>query len=288
MKRRTFLAMALPVSAYLAGCGTKPFYFIQMADTQLGMINGGEDGNGFSEETVIIEQVFSRINAMKPRPAFVTVCGDLTNTPGHDKQVAEYKRLVGLLDKKITVYNVSGNHDIIGTPGPSHEGLAGYRETFGPDWYTFNRGGWKFLVLNSTLMKTPESCKEEEYAQMEWMKKELDPYADSTVTGTIVFMHHPFFDNDIDEEDGYHSITKARRSFYLDIFAKGGVKAVFSGHRHTTIPERSYGDIRLINTNAICNSFDDTPGLRIVKLAGGVIEEEFVGRESIPESVDVG
>ena len=144
------------------------------------------------------------------------------------------------------------------------------------------------MVMNSTLIKTPESCQEDEYAQLEWMKKELDPYADATVAGTIVFMHHPFFDNDIDEEDGYHSITKARRSFYLDMFAEGGVKAVFSGHRHTTIPERSYGDIRLINTNAICKSFDNSPGLRIVKLSGGVIEQEFFQRDSIPDRVEVG
>ena len=91
--------MALPVSAYLAGCGTKPFYFIQMADTQLGMISGGEDGNDFTEETDILDKVFSHINTMKPRPAFVAICGDLTNTPGHDKQIAEYKRLTGILKK---------------------------------------------------------------------------------------------------------------------------------------------------------------------------------------------
>ncbi|GAI34440.1 unnamed protein product, partial [marine sediment metagenome] len=41
MKRRAFLSMTLPAAAFLSGCGFKPFYFIQMADTQLGMIAGG-------------------------------------------------------------------------------------------------------------------------------------------------------------------------------------------------------------------------------------------------------
>ena len=42
------------------------------------------------------------------------------------------------------------------------------------------------------------------------------------------------------------------------------------------------------NTNAICKSFDDSPGLRIVKLSGGAVEDEFVGRDGIPDGVDVG
>ena len=143
------------------------------------------------------------------------------------------------------------------------------------------------MVLNSTLMKTPESCKEDEWDLVMWIESELEPEADAYKKRTIVFMHHPFFDNDIDEEDGYHSITRARRRTYLDLFAVGGVRAVFSGHRHTTIPERAYGEVRLINTNAICNSFDDSPGLRIVKLSEGVVEEEFFGRDGIPDKVDL-
>jgi hypothetical protein len=98
-------------------------------------------------------------------------------------------------------------------------------------------------------------------------------------------MHHPFFDTSIDEEDGYHAINKVNREPYLEIFVKGNVRAVFSGHLHTTIPERSYGSIRLINTDAICNAFDNNPGLRVVKLYEGALEHEFYNRDSIPERV---
>ena len=287
MKRRTFLSMMLPAAAFITGCGYKPFYFIQMADTQLGMIAGGEDGNEFSAETEILETVIARINSMQPRPAFVVVCGDLTNLPGHEKQIAEYKRLTGLLHRSIPCYNVSGNHDFVGEPPPSHEGLARYRETYGPDWYTFSMNGWRFMVLNSTLMKTPESVKEDEYAQIEWMESELAKKSGRNRYGTIIFMHHPFFDNHIDEDDGYHSITKARRRGYLDEFVKGDVKAVFSGHRHTTIPERSYETIRLINTNAICKSFDNNPGLRVEKLYEGTINDEFFRFDELPETIEV-
>ena len=285
MKRRAFISLVLPAAAALSGCGYRPFYFIQMADTQLGMMGGGKDGNDFSQETAILESVISRINSMKPRPSFIVVCGDMTNIPAHEKQVAEYKRLMGLLHRSTRYYNVPGNHDLLGDPPPSHEGIAVYRKLYGPDWYSFTKGGWRFMVMNSTLMKSPESCLEEEAAQTEWMDTEFAGESKAYRYGTIVFMHHPFFDNNIDEEDGYHAMTPARRAPYLDTFVKGNVKAVFSGHRHTTIPEHIYSTIKLINTNAICNSFDNKPGFRLVRMYENHFEEEFIHRDDIPGQI---
>ena len=286
MKRRSFLSMIIPAAAVISGCGNKPFYFVQIADTQIGMIAGGKDGNEFSQETGMIETVVKQINRMNPKPAFVVVCGDMTNLPAHESQIAEYKRLMGQLHSSIPYYNVSGNHDFLGDPPPSHEGIARYRDIYGPDWYTFYKGGWKFMVLNSTLMKTPESVREEENKQIEWMENEFTEISGKNRFGTVVFMHHPFFDNHIDEEDGYHAIPQTHRKGYLDEFVKGNVKAVFSGHRHTTIPERAYENIRLINTNAVCNSFDNKPGLRIVKLYEGSLEHEFYAYDELPEKVE--
>ena len=151
----------------------------------------------------------------------------------------------------------------------------------------FSQSGWKFMVLNSTLMKTPESVKEDENKQIEWMETEFAQRNSKNRYGTIVFMHHPFFDNHIEEDDGYHSITKARREGYLKEFVKGDVKAVFSGHRHTTIPERAFQNIRLINTNAICNSFDNNPGLRVVKLYEGTVSDEFYRIDELPDKVEL-
>jgi len=104
--------------------------------------------------------------------------------------------------------------------------------------------------------------------------------------GTIVFMHHPFFDNDVDEDDGYHSITKADRREWLDLFAAANVKAVFSGHRHTTIPEHDWKGIALVNTNAVCNSFDNSPGLRVVQVSREGIAQRFFGIDALPQHID--
>lgn len=282
MKRRSFLAL-LPSLYFVGGCGYKPFYFVQMADTQLGFLKGDAPEDGSFPETPILESVVDTINRMTPRPAFVMICGDMTNLPEDDRQVAEYRRLTGRLDPSIALRCVSGNHDFAGNPAPDN--IAKYREVYGPDRYMFDRDGWRFVALNSTLMKFPDGAKQEADSQLSWTKETLT--AAKNMRGAVVFMHHPFFDNDIDEDDGYHSITKADRRMWLDIFADNNVKAVFSGHRHTTIPVNTYRDMRLVNTNAICNSFDNSPGLRTVRLIEDIVDDRFWKRDELPGKLEL-
>lgn len=286
MKRRHFLSLTVPAIVLAGACGQKPFSFVQMADTQLGMIDAGNDGNNLDPEIHILEDVVSRINAMTPRPAFVTVCGDMTNLPGHKQQIAMYKKLMGKLDPSIALYNVSGNHDFSGSP--SAENIAFYRDTYGPDWYSFSHGTARFIVLNSTLMKFPDTAQNAANEQHAWLETELADAQRSATGGTVVFMHHPFFDNSIDEEEGYHNIPIPSRREYLELFDSTGVDAVFSGHRHTTIPERGYKNVRLINTNAICNSFDNKPALRVVTMGEHGLSETNHLRDSIPEHITYG
>ena len=175
MHRRTFLSL-FPLA--FAGCGYKPFYFIQMADTQLGMIAGGSDGMSFGAETSIVERVTDAIAAMTPRPSFVVVCGDLTNIPAHAAQIAEYKRLMGRLPDSIPYHNVSGNHDFAGNPSP--ESLAFYRGIYGPDQYSFDHGGWHFSVLDSTLMKFPDGASSDAAAPVGAKRRKPTPHPRQT------------------------------------------------------------------------------------------------------------
>ncbi len=273
----------ISVPLLLEACSGGPFYFIQMADTQIGMIEGGKNGNNFRAESRILEKVYEDINAMTPKPAFMVVCGDLTNLPGHALQIQEYRRLADMLDPEIRLCNVPGNHDFKGSC--DHANLSFYRQTYGPDRYSFDHGGWHFVALNSHLIKFSEKCPEEAVSQLDWCREDLMNAAKEK--GTIVFMHHPFFDNDIAEEDGYHNIPADQRHKWLDLFAANNVKAVFSGHRHTTIPEHEYRGVALVNTNAICNSFDKKPGLRIVGLLKDGVRQSFIPRDTIPVDVSM-
>lgn len=282
MKRRAFLSLIIPAAVF-GGCALRPFYFILMADTQLGFIDGGKDGNTFTVETEMLEKVMSEINRMEPAPAFVTVCGDMTNSAGHKGQIAEYKRLIGLFHPAIACYQVSGNHDFKGKPTRENREL--YTKTYGPDRYWFERNGVRFIVLNSTIIHEAKDCPEEAEAQWVWLKDVLAADRGAGKKGKVVFMHHPFFERAIDEEDGYYAIPGESRRKYLDLFAEYGVYAVFSGHRHSTIPENSYRGIRLINTNAVCKSFDDNPGLRVVRVLPDGLHHEFYPYDRLPEKV---
>ena len=282
MKRRTFLSLIIP-AAVLGGCAYRPFHFILMADTQLGNINGGKDGNSFVRETEMLEKVMDEINRMEPAPAFVTVCGDMTQIPFHEKQIAEFKRLTGLLHPSIACYPVSGNHDFAGKP--TRENRERYFKIYGPDRYFFDRNGIRFIVLNSTLMLMAEQCPEEAEAQWNWLKKTLEAANGHSSMGIVVFMHHPFTDKESDEKNAAPAGAQGSGSKYLDLFADNGVTAVFSGHLHRTIPERTYRGIRLINSDAVCKSNDGNPGLRVVRVLRDGLHAEYYPYDRLPEKV---
>jgi 3',5'-cyclic AMP phosphodiesterase CpdA len=272
MKRRAFLAVAFSAAA-AAGCGFRPFggfhsfTFIQIADPQFGFSEGGDQ---FAAETKLLETVVAGINRMRPAPAFAVVCGDLTHIPGHAAQIAEYKRLIGMIDHDIPVRNIPGNHDF--HADLTAESIEAYRKTFGPDRYAFEVGGWRFIALNSTLLQLPDNQPRELDAQSTWLRKTLDETSRSRARGIVVFMHHPFSESDIAGGTDHRSIGRT----YLDMFAEHRVAAVFSGHTHRTVPEKLYKGVRLINTNGICRSFDNNPGLRIVTVFSDRIEHAFV------------
>lgn len=66
-----------------------PFYFIQAADPQLGLMKawseGDCDGGGdeWVEEVELTKQAVEAVNQLRPRPRFMILCGDLVHAmPG--------------------------------------------------------------------------------------------------------------------------------------------------------------------------------------------------------------
>ena len=63
----------------------RPFYFVQAADTQLGLIEVFGDGDvgkkypdvGWEREMELCNQTVDILNQLDPPPAFFIVCGDL-------------------------------------------------------------------------------------------------------------------------------------------------------------------------------------------------------------------
>jgi len=255
------------------------FFFLQMADTQFGFFSNNQE---FTRETENFERAIAEANRL--RPAFVVVCGDLVNKPGDDEQVREYKRIASRLDSSIPLYNVPGNHDVGNVPTP--ETLAEYKSDFGDDHYTFDHGGLHAIVVNSSLMKNPDSAREEADAHERWLQAELDRPDVLKNKLIVVFMHHSLFLQEPLERDDYFNFSEDRRRHYLDLFKASGVRYVFAGHYHRNALGQA-GDLEMVTTGPVGRPLGNDPsGFRIVVLEGNSLRHAYHDLDSIPKIVE--
>ena len=228
-----------------------PFVVMVLADPQFGM---WEEDAGFARESASFEAAIAAANRL--RPAFVVVCGDLINRPGDENQRRELLRIAGKLDPAIPIHWVAGNHDVTNEPGP--DDLAWYRKSFGPDRYSFRHGGCTFLILNTTIIKSPEKVSEEEADQRTWLREELERAREEGSVQIVLFQHHPWFLTDPAEEDQYFNIPQERRTVYLDLLEEYGVSAVFAGHYHRNSFGRA-GALQMVTSGPVGKPLGDDP-----------------------------
>lgn len=263
------------LSACSPRLGPDSFFFVQMADTQFGFFNDNRD---FKKETVNFEKAVAAANRLKPQ--FVVVCGDLVNTPGDMGQIAEYKRIAARLDPAIRLYNVAGNHDVENFPTP--ESLTAYRKNFGSDYYTFAAGSILGIVLNSSLMRDPDSARMEAIEQDRWLQGELAKARRSKDKIIMVFQHHSLFLNNPDEKDEYFNFPEARRKKYLALFKEHDVRFVFAGHYHRNAGGHD-GELEMITTGPVGRPLGlDPSGFRIITVDQGIVKHKYYGLDNIP------
>ncbi len=248
-----------------------PAFFIQMADTQLGMSSSplwlalfGATWNDdkFAVDAALFETAMAHANELAP--SFVVICGDLVNRSGHAGQIAEFRRIAEQLDQSIPLYLVAGNHDVRNKP--TEASLSAYRGTFGSDWYSFRNGSVYGIVLNSQLIDAPGHVPLEAEKQLAWLRDELALAKAAKAKHLLVFQHHPFFLIDASEDDQYFNIAVDTRAIYLEMFKQAGVEAVFSGHYHRNAYGRD-GSMEMITTGPVGKPLGPDPsGFRIVKV----------------------
>ncbi len=283
-KSRLLVPLMLAALLFLgAGCASSPlksswdgpFCFAVLADPQFGMT--AEDKN-FEKETELFQRAVDMVNRLKP--AFVVICGDLVNKPGDEAQANELQRIAGSLDPSIQLHWVSGNHDVMNVPTP--ESLAWYRSRFGKDWYTFLHGGCRFFILNSTIIHRPDNVADEMARQRNWLEAELRRSRDDPAITTIVFLHHPLFLTDPEEDDQYFNIPGERRRHYLKLLEENGVSAVFAGHYH----RNSYGtcgSMEMVTSGPVGKPLGDDPsGFTVVTVHEDHIEHTYRALEAAP------
>jgi len=248
------------------------FCFVQAADTQLGFMSdptwGAEgDGESWKEEIELAERLVRCCNALRPRPRFVAVCGDLVhalpegvlgdspavrryaNTSRYSRQNADFKRVMAGLEMPLVC--VCGNHDVGDRPTPGS--LAAYRELYGPDWRAFWCGGMRSLVLNAQLLSDPSGAPDEAQAQEEWLAAELEAVERDQPKHVVVFQHIPWFLREEQEpREGYFNLPQEARVKWLPRMERARVKTIFCGHYHRNLCSRTRsGALEMVVTSAI-------------------------------------
>ena len=277
--RLLFLVASLLLPARVLAAAA-PFYFIQLSDPQLGMFTNNRD---FAQDAANFEFAVTAVNRL--RPAFVVVTGDLVHKPGDAAQIAEYRRIVAQIDRSIPVYNIAGNHDVENAPTP--ESLAAYKRDFGPDRYTFRHQGLVGIVLNSSLIHTPEKAPEELAAQERWLRTELGKAKAEGARHIVVFQHHPWFIKSANEADQYFNIPVARRAAYMAMFREFGVRYLFCGHYHRNA-EAKDGEIENVTSGPVGKPLGGAKsGIRVAIVRDDRIEHRYFELGDLPVAVEV-
>jgi len=250
------------------------FFFIQMADTQLAF-------GDYQENVRKYEAAIAHANRLKPD--FVVICGDLISDPFKEAECEEFQRITRLLDSRIPLYLVSGNHDVGNEPTP--ESLAWYRNHFGADWYSFEHKGCLGIVLDSSIIKSPDSAPGEFDKQWAWLVAELDRARRSGLRHIFVFQHHPWFLTAFDETDQYFNLSAADRARFFDLFEKYDVRAVFAGHYHRN-SHGTHSGIEMVTTSAVGRQLGaDQSGFRVVQVFRDRIEHHYYDLQSVPTKI---
>lgn len=280
--RRCIVAVALLLGSLIARSAaqqTAPFFFVQLSDPQFGMFTA--DG-AFDQETANFTFAVANINRL--RPAFVVITGDLVNKPGDAAQIAEYRRVRALVDPAIPVYDMPGNHDVENAPTPAS--LASFERALGPDRYTFQWRDFTGIVLDSSLIHTPDRAPEAAAAQEAWLRRALTEARAGNARHLVVFQHHPWFLKSADEPDQYFNIPLVRRTPLLALFREARVSMLVSGHLHENAVA-SFDGMPAVTTAPVGMPLNGArSGMRIFVVRDSGISHKFFEFGAIPAAVD--
>ncbi len=239
----TLLAIALPV-------GAEDFWFAAVADTHIRDEASAE----------IVRDAIDMINA-DGRIEFSLWLGDITDRSTEPEFIVS-RQTLERCDRPW--YPVRGNHDV-------KDGL--YEKYFGELNYSFEHGGWKFLMLDSNGPK--ETLIDE--ARMQWLREQIA--ATDPGTPMVLCCHHPLILGGIVPLVGAPEI--------LALFERHSLKAVLVGHLHTNQEHTVDGVLHTVN--ACCattrGNIDGDPrrGYRLFHCCDGEISTEFMTVREIAE-----
>lgn len=270
----------------------KPFFFIQLADPQIGMFN---PKGSWKKDLDLLEQAITHVNRLLPR--FVIICGDLTNAypnqPDYDDQVREIQVRLRKINPKIPLICLCGNHDI--GEYPAADSIRRYIDNFGDDYFSFWVNGVYCIVINSALWITSSSAPLLQHKQEKWFNLQLQ-YA-KYAKHTILFSHHPLFLQNAKEKQVFFPPWEGKTSLVtwpptirdkiLTQCRENGIQICFAGHYHANSCG-SDGHMEMVTTSAVGKPLGSDPsGLRIVKVYENNIKHTFYGMDNVPKRIEL-
>lgn len=272
-----------------------PFRFVFLADTQLGCY---ATFSGFDEARIAAyAEIGMKVAPAPPvrglewdarqyrkavavvnelRPAFVVIGGDLIEDANSDAQAEEFLAITATVDPDIPVRFVPGNHDVApDVLAPTPESIARYRAVFGDDLYSFEHGGWLFVVMNTTVIDHPEHVPNHLEAQFDFLESELARARDPRIDGAVLLGHHPLFVKSVDEPDDYWNLPVVRRRRVLELARRFGVRIGFAGHWHRNALAYDGGFTQVTSGPVGYPLGNDPSGYRIVDVDGAAIDHHY-------------
>jgi 3',5'-cyclic AMP phosphodiesterase CpdA len=228
---------------------------------------------GFDWDADRYREAISAANAL--RPDFVVMGGDMIDDPASQEQYDALMAITSGLDPDIPLHWVPGNHDIADdTVVPTPSRIALFRQAFGPDYYAFEHGGVRFIVLNTVVIDHPEESGDALNEQMEFLRREIDHVVENGIRG-VVFGHHPLFTRDPEEEDTYWNLPIERRRGLLAEFQRGRITHAFAGHWHRNSLARD-GGFEMVTSGPVGYPLGTDPsGIRVVRVESARILHHY-------------
>jgi len=239
------LAMApASAAARLRAQSGRAFRFVFMPDQHFRDEHGSPEG---------LAKSLKSLRSLDPVPEFIVTGGDLIQncrdlTIEQGERMADRFLSIWKEHTDLPTYHCIGNHDPLGwrnEDAPSDHPLFGFglhREKFNlpRTYYSFDRNGWHFVVLqNFSLTERGKYVSEFTDEQMAWLRADL---AQTDGRPTMVFGHFPpisaieFINGRAKVEDGDWRLGIVRMSrnpeALIDAVQGANVRAFFSGHIH--------------------------------------------------------
>lgn len=268
------LSILIASALLVLSCADKPYVIIQIADSQLGFTaadksqkEGTDYVNDLTYETECLTKAVAMVNEMKPDAVVFT--GDQVNRHYDAEQWDAFAAVIADIDPSVKVLHIPGNHDVMISEGAVDS--SPFTDRYGDDRFLLCERGVRLVGINSNLIKYDDPGETE---QIEWMRNALKKNDASEVT--LLFSHHPFFLEEIGEDDGYFQIQKSKRQTYFDLCNESDVDALYAGHLHNN-SSGDYSGIPVRTTTSVAFQIGDAqPSIRVISIADGTISDQLL------------